>query len=731
MPTIIQNVLKPLVLSVGGTVQKFNDRGVIATMFLMSTCEIGYYGSSPGTALAEGIDKIISGFVTELPNAIKDSVASLLEEKLNWLPAGSDKISKFVSDLFNKLLSVVLQPILDAIGKAISEAANKFLSLLKIDELFSGGSAAARRARQIYGAAVRVAKASEPVSSVTELKTDPYVFGDAKYSKAGLLAYPLVVDKNASSDGYFVTGAHGWPPNNQALRLLKVEVKWPYSRGWVFPVVAGYGKKSAPVAKGTSIAFPQPNIVDKNLWSTGAVAYAEGDFTNKLSNAYEQVADAMRKYLALAQFGMNYRLHQEAINLVDEQPEWYHTGSPKHCSPLYELFEKNKGGDYANCWSRITDGKSQDEYMRNLEDYFKRSSYNYRDYFYWEGTWHKRYADDLLSWNGARGFWSWCGDNPAYCASSEASVNDGFQEFWFNKYLESRSGEISHARLLPTDVRASFKMFRSGLGGLKLRDLVHWKDPSRYQEWFSMDMKAQQVSKESADTRFKKIRDLINSEIKDIQKVLDNKVDDYKGDDGDSLIIDPDDREAIDNPQKAAEHAMDKWIARKAELKGLLQDLDRKIDALNHAWWTYKDFVGRIESDRSWVVSHGLPQAYVSACILEKSAKVFTPQEFASILRNNKLITYDIVGKTADLTALQDKYCAELEKVWNAEMEYGVKLGLASANKARKTGDSIDTIDMEKDVYPKGEGGSLAEGSDSGWPIDGDNQTWSKSGGWK
>ncbi|MBO4710085.1 MAG: hypothetical protein J5727_09955 [Kiritimatiellae bacterium] len=731
MPKPIQDLLKPLVTSIGGTIQKFNDRGVITTMFLMSTCEIGYYGSSPGTALAESIDKLISDLLDGLPQAINDSVDSLIKEKLDWLPAGSGIIGSLVSKLINKLVEVALEPILKYLKEKISEAAKKFLELIDVDKLFSGGSAAARRARQIYGAAARVVKAAKPVSSVTELKTNPYVFGDEQYSNQGRLVYPLVIDKDASSDGYFITGAHGWPPNNQALRLLKVEVNWPYSRGWVFPVVAGYGKKSAPVAKGTSIVFPQPNIVDKNLWSTGAVAYAEGDFTNKISNAYEQVADAMKKYLALAQFGMKYRLHQESINLVDEQPEWYHSGSPKHCSPLYELFEKNKDGDYADCWSRITDGKSQSAYMKDLEDYFKRSSYNYRDYFYWEGTWHKRYADDLLSWNGARGFWSWCGDNPAYCASSAASVNDGFQEFWFNKYLESRSGDISRAKLLPYDVSASFKEFRSGLGGLKLRDLVQWMDPSRYQEWLSMDMKAQKVSKESADTRFKKIRDLLNTEINDIQKILDNKMDDYTGDDGDSFIIDPDDQKAIDDPEAASQEAMAKWNARRAELKLLLQDIDRKIASLNNAWWVYKDFVGQVENDRKWVVSTGLSQAYVSACILEKTQKVFTPQEFASILRNNKLITYDIIGKTAELVELQDKYCAELEKVWNAEVEYGSKLGLASAKKAKKSGKPIDDIDMGKDVYPEDEGGTLKAGSDKGWPIDKDNETWSRSGGWK
>jgi len=739
MPQAIQNILKPLVTSIGGTINKFNDRGVITTMFLMSTCEIGYYGSSPGTALADAVDTLISKTIEGITKSIEESVSALADVNFDWLPgSSSDVIRNLISKILNKLINVALKPIFEKIGSALSEAVKKFVALIDLDKLFSGGSAAARRARQIYGAAARVALAANPVSSVTELNKDPYVFGNPDYSKQGRLAYPLVVDKDAKSDGYFVTGAHGWPPNNQALRLLKVEVKWPYSRGWVFPVVAGYGKKSAPVAKGTSIAFPQPNIVDKNLWSTGAVAYAEGDFTNKMSNAYEEVAKAMKSYLALAKFGMEYRLRKESIWLVDEQPEWYHSGSAKHCSPLYELFDKNKGGDYANCWGGITDWKSQNAYMRELEDYFKTDSYRSRNYFFWEGSWHNRYASDLVSWRGRAHYYGLAlsvrfksSSAVWYFANSSTRGYSGYYYEQFLNHVGQRVTDVVRAGLDPKDMWNAYDAFQRSVGGFKLKDIVLWKDPSRYQDWYSTDVRVQQVVDEKADKRFGTIMDLLNAEIADIQKVLDNKMDDYTGDTGDSFIIDPDDEEAIDNPQEAARKAMEKWEARKAELRQLLREIDEKITALNNAWWAYDNAAAQLLSNREQTVDYDVSEAFISACILEKRAKAFTTQEFASILRGNNLIPYDIVGKTAEFARLMDAYCDALQAMWDAELSYGVKLGLASAKKAKKTGKSIDDLDFGKDVLPDGEGGSFNPGSDKGWPINKDDETWSSSGGWQ
>ena len=743
MPEPIKIVLTPLVQAIGGTIEKFNDRGVITTMFLMSTCEIGYYGPSPSQALSEGveglIDSAVKGIVVELPKWAEE----FCKQKIDWIPAGKGVIGKMISDIINAIVNAAVKPIMDALAGVLKQLAKKLVELLNLDELFSGGSAAARRARQIYGAAIRVLKAPTAVSAVSELTEaeGPFVFAKgAAWEGMGRLSYPLVVDKEAKSDGYFVTGAHGWPPNNQALQLVKVEVNWPYSRGWLFPVVSGYGKTSAPVAKGTSIAFPQPGITDKNLWSTGAVEYVDGDYESKMSDAYKAVVDAMRRYLALAQFGMKYRLYRETISFVDEQPEWYHIGSPKHCSPLYELFEENKGGDYANCWGGITDWSSQSAYTQDLEKFFETSSYRSREYFFWEGTWHKRYAADLVSVSGHLGFGSWCKAHPQYCASTTRVRDDPIDDVNF-KILVDDYAMQSHASMPhPKDIYKSYMSFRSSVGGFCLMDIVQWKDPGRYQHWFSTDMHNQQTSEEKADKRFDKIRQLLEAEIQDIQNILDGNMSEYTGDNGDDFIIDPNDEAAINNPEEASRKAMEKWLERKKELRWLLQEIDRKIGTLNNSWWAYKNAVESLKRDRRSAVRNDLARAYIRAWDLERNRAgyhlgselpVLSEHKFAELVRKYNLLPYDVVGKTDELSRLQDACCDALEDSFNAELKYGVQLGLKSAKKAEKSGKSIDDLDFDTDVFPEGHGGTLGPGSDSGWPIDGDNQKWTPAGGWQ
>ena len=732
MPAPLQAMLKPLFQAIGGTLDKYNDRGVITTMFLMSTCEIGYYGGSPGEVLSEGVEKLIDaaikGIVEELPNWAEEFV----KEKTDWVPAGDGIIGKLVSDIINYVVNLAVKPIVTAIGSAIKEAAKKLIEMLNIDKLFSGGSCAARRARQIYGAAVRVAKAPTAVSKVTELEeTDgPFVF--AELSKMGRLAYPLTADKDVKSDGYFVTGAHGWPPNKQALKLVKVEVNWPYSRGWLFPVVSGYGKTSAPVAKGTSIAFPQPSIVDKNLWSTGAVAYVDGDYTNKMSNVYEQVIDAMKKYLALAQFGMKYRLNRDSLELIDEDPDFWASGSQKSCKPLKDLFG-GFGGDYDVCWDKITGNKSQHDYMYNLSEFFEESSYRNKEYFYWEGgDTHKRYDSGMVGCHGIVGFGQWCYANPSYSSNSSKDGRRPISYAGFIFIAAEYASQLKAANLNVNDVYNAYVNFNKSVGGFKLKDIVQWKDPSRYSAWYSKDQKAQGTSITKADKYFANLVKLLEAEIIDIDNILNNKMDDYTGNNDDDFIIDPDDQQAIDDPEAAAAKAMERWKTRRTELMYMLRDIDTKIGKLNGYWGSYKSAASRLEEARVDTVNNGMARACIRACFETRSVDVLSsPSSFAGALRGYGLIEYDIVRKTFEFADVQDLYVGAAENSFNAEVDYGVKLGLKSAKKVKKSGKSIEDLDFDKDIIPEGSGGSLAPGSDSGWPIDGDNQKWSKSGGWR
>ena len=65
MPAAIKEALKD-VDAIVKDANKFNNRANIATLFLMSTCGIGYYGHAPGTALSKGFDTICKAAVTAM-----------------------------------------------------------------------------------------------------------------------------------------------------------------------------------------------------------------------------------------------------------------------------------------------------------------------------------------------------------------------------------------------------------------------------------------------------------------------------------------------------------------------------------------------------------------------------------------------------------------------------------------------------------------------------------------
>ena len=224
----------------------------------------------------------------------------------------------------------------------------------------------------------------------------------------------------------------------------------------------------------------------------------------------------------------------------------------------------------------------------------------------------------------------------------------------------------------------------------------------------------------------------MEAEIIDIDNILNNKMDDYTGNNDDDFIIDPDDQQAIDDPEAAAAKAMEKWKKRRTELMYMLRDIDTKIGKLNGYWRSYKSAASRLKDARVNTVNNGMARACIRACFKTRSVNVLSsPSSFAGALRGYGLIEYDIVRKTFEFADVQALYVGAAENSFNAEVDYGVKLGLKSAKKVKKSGKSIEDLDFDKDIIPEGSGGSLAPGSDSGWPIDGDNQKWSKSGGWR
>ena len=121
MPSALKNTLSGVDTLLNG-VNKFNDRGVVSTVFLMSTCGIGYYGDSPGKALATNFNALCEMAVNTIkdgiPEAIKEAVANI---KLpSFMGSGETGVAKLVNDLVagivDKITKAALAPI--EIGRA-------------------------------------------------------------------------------------------------------------------------------------------------------------------------------------------------------------------------------------------------------------------------------------------------------------------------------------------------------------------------------------------------------------------------------------------------------------------------------------------------------------------------------------------------------------------------------------------------------------------------------------
>ena len=162
---------------------------------------------------------------------------------------------------------------------------------------FSSGVLASRQKRQLYGAALRMARSGNAV-----LVTDEVSLSSAKkfvFHNGNPLNHPLVADGRLVTDGYYVKSAGGWPPENKAHKLLRIDVRWPYEAGWVFPVLSGKGKATAaPAAIGHSMVFPQPNLRNANLYSTGAAPFAGPNYDPNAESEVDALCNDMTNYLA-------------------------------------------------------------------------------------------------------------------------------------------------------------------------------------------------------------------------------------------------------------------------------------------------------------------------------------------------------------------------------------------------------------------------------------------------
>ena len=104
MPDVLKKMLSGLDTVIKGA-NKFNNRGNITAMFLMSTCGIGYFGASPGQTLSDGFTSLCKSVVTalteDIPKWIKDGVKAKLPTTAK---SGESGIGAFVQNLVNGIV---------------------------------------------------------------------------------------------------------------------------------------------------------------------------------------------------------------------------------------------------------------------------------------------------------------------------------------------------------------------------------------------------------------------------------------------------------------------------------------------------------------------------------------------------------------------------------------------------------------------------------------------------
>ncbi len=442
MPDALSKCLTGLNPIIQG-VNQFNNRGNIAALFLMSTCGIGYFGKSPGSALSDTFKTLLDEGVKALTEGIPEWIASAVTDftiKVDAIggsgvmAAVTEKVNELVSRIVTEVVDWAITPLVKVLKKALQAAFDQIFGAdgFKLDKLFDDDGAGARRARQLYGAAQRIVRAKsvagQEVLTVTDMTSSsrPFLFAQSStYDDQRHLVYPQVVDDSAKSDGYFVTGAHGWPPNKNGLAMARVEINWPYESGWLFPVVSGRAAPTVapPLAKGHSMVFPQPKIVKANLYSKAAKAFDPGSYTGDTDvDAMDKLANEMKDYLKRVKFCMQYRICEEKLTLARGMFEIWMC-----CDELRSLFGNTGNADYEKSWEALKEVLPKKyegyeiEWTRDLiSGELRWNGYHEYEYFYWNGDLedtkeagskeeqvHRRYGLILCEANGDLGFGGW------------------------------------------------------------------------------------------------------------------------------------------------------------------------------------------------------------------------------------------------------------------------------------------------------------------------------------
>lgn len=668
LPQALGSALEKLYPGGSGTLA---DRGKIATLFLMSTCGIGYFGQTPkdadagafGDFVIQAYDTFKTGFIQQTQQGgldfTKDIISTIKTEVLSKVGGTTSLLGLLVGKvLFDGILTPIIEKALGPVfGKWAEKAAEGLGNLAQTEAVepvktaFSSGVLASRQKRQLYGAALRMARSGNAVLVTDKVSLLTDTAKKFVFSGENPLNHPLVADTRLDTDGYYVTKAGGWPPENKAHKLLRIDVRWPYEAGWVFPVLSGKGKATAaPAAIGHSMVFPQPNLRDANLYSSGAAPFAGPDYDPNAEGEVDALCNDMTNYLAAARFCMQFRICEEEV--VFESYYWNDRSvGIAYCPQLAAALGLDSSthgyfwslsscqvpcfeGDYLMSWNQLTGDACQTwgwwgsafakdsgysirpewyyhsntnypywvdwgwhewRFPTNFTAQFDENSYHNNDYFHWDGWYHQGYQWELCRNKGdlpAGRQWG-TGTNAPYCHQGD-TMNVFPTNILYNYHSDNPLYWSYQSRARTDNAVMTYAEFCpkviafAGRNKVNIPHLCAWQTPGAFERWKEDDKAILEKSVQlSGSNGFQRVMALVHDEAEEIRELLEGGGEDIL-EPLSGNVYDPDSLDIMDKEGSALDKARGNWEEIKAKLRQCLHELEDIAVELRtlYAGWT-------------------------------------------------------------------------------------------------------------------------------------------------
>ncbi len=175
---------------------------------------------------------------------------------------------------------------------------------------------------------------------------------------------------------------------------------------------------------------------------------------------------------------------------------------------------------------------------RNLEQYFKSSSYRSKDYFYWDGSYHKRYGQSLCGSNGNAYLGKWYDQNkglrygPSDVNMYPNTTARGTFYILFSRKMAAINAVFKggvKADWLYNNIEEFAKRNK-----VNVHNLVKWQEGHDLEAWESQDKEVHEMAKK-AEKSFQAIKTLIQKEMKDIEN-MENGTATWTGDEDGSRV---------------------------------------------------------------------------------------------------------------------------------------------------------------------------------------------------